>query len=134
MAYLIAILISFVLLGGFLALTRFETGRGVRFFGGMRSKLDSRVEKTAFVLQHVDWSAVIAELVRSITARVIHDVAHATLIIVRILERMLTRVVKYLRSRRQEVAIVSDRKRFDMRASFSQLRQTLRKAKEESEM
>jgi len=132
MAYLFAILVSFLLLGGFLALTRYETAHGVRFLGGARSRFDAQVEKAAFVVRHVDWSAVLAHLVRTATARIVHDLAHATLIVVRIVERVLTRVVKYLRTRRQQAAVVSDRKKFDMRASFAQLRQSLRKATEES--
>ena len=131
MAFLIAIAVSFLLLGGFLALVRYEAGHGVRFFGPMRSRFDARVEKAAFVARHVDWSAVIAHAVRSLSARIVHDVAHATLIIVRILERLLTRIVRYLRASRQQAALTSDRKRFDMKASLAQLRSTWRKAKEE---
>ena len=134
MAYLFAILITFVLLGGFLALMRFETGRGVRFFGGARARLDSRVERAAFIVRHVDWSAVLSEMVRSIAARIVHDVAHGVLILVRILERLLTRVVKYLRSSRQQAAAISDEKKFDMRASFANLRATWRRAKEDADV
>ncbi|HYE23006.1 MAG TPA: hypothetical protein VEA92_00965 [Candidatus Paceibacterota bacterium] len=134
MAYLIAIAISFLLLGGFLALTRFETGRGVRFFGSIRTRFDTGVERTSFIIRHVDWSAVLATLVRTAAARIVHDIAHASLIAVRIIERLLTRVVKYLRSSRQQAAATSDRKKFDLRASLAQLRQTLKKAKEEAEV
>ncbi len=133
MAYLIAILVSFLLLGAFLALTRYETTHGVRFFGSARSRFDSEVEKAAFIVRHVDWSAALAHLVRTATARIVHDVAHTTLIVVRIIERLLTRVVKYLRTSRQQAAAVSDRKKFDMRASLAQLRQNFKKAREESE-
>jgi len=41
-------------------------------------------------------------------------------------------VVKYLRTSRQQAALVSDRKKFDMRASFAQFRATLNRAKEEN--
>ena len=133
MAYLIAILVSFTLLGAFLALTRYETGHGVRFFGNVRSRLDAKTERVAFIARHVDWSAAISHLVRTAAARIVHDVAHTILIIVRIVERLLTRVVKYLRSRRKEAAVVSDRKRFDMKASFAQFRSTLKRAKEEGD-
>jgi len=134
MAYLIAIAISFLLLGGFLALTRFETGRGVRFFGDARARFDMGVERASFIARHVDWSAVLAHVVRTAVARIVHDIAHASLITVRIIERLLTRVVKYLRTSRQQAAATSDRKKFDMRASLQQLRQTLKKAKEDAEV
>jgi hypothetical protein len=131
MAFLIAIALSFLFLGGFLALVRYETGHGTRYFADVRGRMDSRVAKAAFVVRHVDWSAVIAHAVRSASARVVHDVAHATLIIVRILERLLTRIVRYLRTSRQQAALTSDKKRFDMKASLAQLRSTWRKIKEE---
>ena len=130
MAFLIAIAISFLLLSGFLVLVRYETGHGTRYFASARARLDSRVEKAVFVARHVDWSAVVAHAVRSASARIVHDVAHAILIIVRILERLLTRIVRYLRASRQQAALTSDKKRFDMKASLAQLRSTWRKAKE----
>lgn len=130
MAYIIAIGIALILFGSFLALTRLETARGVRFFGSVRGKLDEKVGKAAFVVRHVDWSAFIAHLLRTLSARIAHDVAHTILIIVRVIERLLTRIVKYLRSRRQQVAHMADKPRFDMRASLRQF--GLLKKKEEN--
>ena len=122
MAYIIAIAIALGLFFGFLLLTRLETSRGARFFGRARAKLDERVGKAAFVVSHVDWSAFTGHLVRTVTARIAHDVAHASLIIVRIVERLLTRMVKYLRSSRPHVAPVADKPRFDMQASLAQFK------------
>lgn len=134
MAYLIAIALAFLLLGGFLALTRYETGHGVRFLGGVRSRFDRKVERISFIVRHIDWSAVLSDVVRTATARIVHDVAHAILIIVRIVERLLTRVVKYLRMSREQAAAVSDKKKFDMRASIAHLRKSLRRGRDEGEV
>ncbi len=100
MAYLIAIAVLVLLLGGFLVFVGFEERSGRRFLAGRRYKLDSRVERTAFILRHVDWGAFSADVARSSIERTIHDIAHGSLIAVRALERFLTRVVRTLRTRR----------------------------------
>ena len=122
MAYGIAILLSIILLSAFLALTRYETTHGVRFFGQLRGRFDERVGKAFFVVRHVDWSAFLAHMTRTGAARIAHDLAHTSLIIVRIIERVLTRIVKYLRTRRQNPEVATERKRFDIRASLAQFR------------
>lgn len=125
MAYIIAILLSLTLLGAFLALTHYETTHGVRFFGTIRGRFDKKVARAAFIINHVDWPALISHMTKTVLARIAHDIAHTTLIIVRILERVLTRVVKSLRTRRESVDVVRDHKRFDLRASLAQFRSTL---------
>lgn len=125
MAYLIAIFASIALLAGFLALTRFEAVHGTRVLGSVRRRLDTRAERVGFVVSHVDWAAFTNHMVRTAAARIAHDLAHATLLVVRVLERMLTRFVKYLRSRRHQVATVTEKKKFDFRDSLKQFRSTL---------
>ncbi len=100
MTYLISILVSLALFVGFLLLTLFEKKRGLRVAGELRNKLDAKVSRALFVLSHVDWSAFLKHLVVTGTQRIAHDVAHATLLAVRTVERLLTRAVKYLRERR----------------------------------
>jgi alkylation response protein AidB-like acyl-CoA dehydrogenase len=100
MEYLIAILVSAALLGGFLALTTLETRRGARFFTRSRERLDVRTARTAFIIRHVDWGASLRDLVRLGFARLVHDLAEGTLALVRTVERILTRTVRYLRERR----------------------------------
>ena len=123
MAYAIAILLSVALFSGFIALTQFESARGIRVFGSVRNKLDRGTSRAAFVFQHVDWGAFANHLMRAGAARVAHDIAHATLVVVRVMERTLTRIVKYLRSRHQEEAAKpEERKRFSMKNMVSQMR------------
>jgi hypothetical protein len=99
MGHLIFLLISFALLGGFFALTHYETSRGVRVFAHHREKLDARVRHVEFIFQHVDLAGFLRAEVRAFATRVGHDVAHLSLQLVRVVERLLTRVVRYLRSK-----------------------------------
>lgn len=100
MLYLILIAIALVLFGAFLLLTALERSRGFRILGTIRKRLDARVSRIAFVLSHVDWSAFIKHLVTSVLERIAHDSAHTVLLVVRFIERLLTRAVRYLRERR----------------------------------
>lgn len=100
MLYIILIGLSLVLFGGFIALTAFERKRGLRVAGVYRNKLDAKVSRTAFIATHVDWGAFTRHLVGTVLERVLHDVAHFVLRIVRTTERLLTRTVKALRERR----------------------------------
>lgn len=98
--YLILIGVSIALLGGFFALVAFERGRGLRVAGAVRNRLDTKVARATFIATHVDWGAFVRHLAGTAFERVLHDVAHGVLRLVRITERMLTRMVKALRERR----------------------------------
>ncbi|MES2931716.1 MAG: hypothetical protein V4682_03410 [Patescibacteria group bacterium] len=100
MLYLILIGLSLILFGGFIALTAFERRRGLRVAGIYRNKLDAKVSRAAFIATHVDWGAFTKHLLGTVLERVLHDVAHFVLRIVRTTERLLTRTVKALRERR----------------------------------
>lgn len=100
MSYLFLIVLSIALFSSFLILASYETSRGTRFLAGPRARLDARVARAAFIIRHVDWSAWLRDLVQSGSARLMHDVAEGTLSLVRIIERMLTRTVRYLREQR----------------------------------
>lgn len=100
MLYLILIGISLILFGGFIALTAFERRRGLRVAGVYRNKLDARVSRAVFIAMHVDWGAFTRHLLGTVLERVLHDVAHFVLRIVRTTERLLTRTVRALRERR----------------------------------
>jgi len=99
MAHLIFILVAFALLGGFFALTSYEARRGARLFARARSRLDQGVARMEFVLEHVDLGAFLREEVRRVAARMSHSAANLSLQAVRAVERFLTRLVRYLRSR-----------------------------------
>lgn len=100
MIFIILIALSLILLGGFLLLVSFERGRGLRIMGNWRNALDRKVARAAFIARHVDWGAFVKHLASTATERVLHDVAHVVLRLVRSVERLLTRAVKSLRERR----------------------------------
>lgn len=99
MGYLIFMLVTIVLLAGFLALTWYETGRGVRVFARERARLDSSVEQIELIFAHVDLGKFLREEARRLFEIVGHWVAELSLQVVRALERLLTRLVRHLRMR-----------------------------------
>jgi hypothetical protein len=100
MTYLLLIIASIALFAAFLGVTVVEARTGTRYFATTRTKLDRRVAHIAFIIEHVNWTEFSAHLVWSFIARVVHDIAHVSLIVVRFVERQLTAVVRYLRDRR----------------------------------
>jgi len=99
MVYLLFILATIALLGGFFALTQYEARRGARLFAEKRALLDRNIERVAFIIEHVDLGAYLRDEVRHLVGRISHDIAHLSLLAVRAVERLLTRLVRYLRSR-----------------------------------
>ena len=100
MTYLLLILGSIILFALFLGLTVVEGRTGTRVFGTSRAKLDKKVARISFVIQHVHWSNLLGHALQSFFERIIHDAAHWSLIFVRFIERELTNTVRYLRDRR----------------------------------
>lgn len=100
MPYLISILAASLLFFGFLSLTLVEARRGARLFARFRYRLDARVSRAQFLFEHIDWGAFTAHLTRTSIETLAHDMAHGTLLLVRSLERGLTRFVRALRMRR----------------------------------
>ncbi|HEV7121665.1 MAG TPA: hypothetical protein VGN56_02445 [Candidatus Paceibacterota bacterium] len=103
MLYFIFIPITLALLAAFMLLTLAEARTGARLFGSARERFDARVARAGFVLRHVDWGAFLNDVARASFERALHDIAHGTLIAVRFIERILTRVVRYLRMRRERL-------------------------------
>lgn len=87
------------LLIGFVAVSDYEARRGLRFFAPFRVRLDQRVEQIEFIVTHVDFGSFVrSEMVR-IGSIIGHDVVHFSLQAVRITERLLTRLVRYFRTK-----------------------------------
>lgn len=103
MVYILFILLSLALLLGFLALTTVETRRGVRVFAPLRAKLDELAQASE-ELSRVDLAVFVLHLLRDATHRVLHDLAHLSLLLIRAIERELTRLVKHVRSNRTPIA------------------------------
>jgi plasmid replication initiation protein len=125
MPYLIAILVSLALLTGFLSLTYFETGKGFRLFGGSRRRLDRRVGQAAFIIQHVDLGGFVRDTVRAAGERALHDIAHASLLLVRFIERLLTRFVRRLRGRQEDGSVEAAPRR-SFREAVRHVKSTIR--------
>jgi|CXWL01.1.fsa_nt_gi hypothetical protein len=102
MLYLLLILASIVFLGGFLTLTMYEGRRGARFFPDLRYALDKRMARAGFIVEHVDWGAFMAHMTQSSLETFAHEIVHRVLVLVRALERLLTRIVRSLRVRREQ--------------------------------
>lgn len=98
MAYLALLLITVALLVGFFMLTLYERGLGARLFTERRELFDRRVGRIEFVLTHVDFGAFAREETRRFASNIGHRVAHFSLQVVRAVERLLTRLVRSLRS------------------------------------
>lgn len=93
------ILISLVLVVGYIALLTLESRRGARFFAPQRTRLDQAVEQGTFILTHVDFASFAAEEAKRLAHRLTHDLAHFSLQSVRTAERLLTRLVRHLRAK-----------------------------------
>jgi len=93
------IVVSVLLFVGFILLTWYEAGGGVRVFDAQRRSLDTTTERLTFILEHVDFESFTREQFRVLVAHVAHDLAHLSLVFVRALERPLTQLVKNLRTR-----------------------------------
>lgn len=98
MAYLAFVLGTLTLLSGFYALTCYETRRGARVFAAGRARFDKQVARIEFIVEHVDLGAFVQDEMHRAATRLGHDVAHLSLQVVRIAERLLTRIVRRLRA------------------------------------
>ncbi len=95
---LIFIVFSIALLCGFLALTCYETGRGARFFMNYRARFDYFTGRINFIIEHVNFSEFIRDEMVHFFSRMAHGIAHFFLVIVRGAERLLTRLIRKIRS------------------------------------
>lgn len=96
--YIVFILVSLLLLVGFFVLTSYETRRGVRFFVLQRERLDRIVERTEFIVENVNLGEFIRDEIHHLIGRIGHDIVHFSLIAVRAVERLLTNLVRRLRT------------------------------------
>ncbi len=104
MANLVSLSLAIALLVGFVALTRYEAKRGMRLCAAKRAALDENIERIAFIVEHVDLAAFARDEARHAMNRFGHAVAHLFLQAVRSTERLLTRLVRHLRTRHEDEA------------------------------
>lgn len=126
MPYLIFILITLALFLGFIGLTFAETRRGVRFFVPVRSSLDTIASRIMYVVTHVDLASFTARILKDLGSRIVHDVAHGSLVLIRFFERLLTRAVRYLRMKNGTTASVVPKETSHFVRTIMYFKQTLR--------
>ena len=122
MIYLIILVALLTLLAGFMLLTAFETKTGRRALGRLRERLDARTARTSFIIRHVDWAGFTKHSLRTGLEWVAHEIAHGILLLVRFLERSLTRIVRGLRERRGHAAL---RERPTLRETVQRFRRSV---------
>lgn len=105
MWYLIFILITLAFLAGFLALANREAHSGVRLYADYRSRFDKDVERIEFILAHIDLGAFLHGEIRHLASRIGHNVVHFSLLAVRAVERLLTRVIRHQHAKKEVDAI-----------------------------
>jgi len=103
MVPLILILGALILCAGFLTLTSYEADHGVRFWSAERTKLDRQIDRIDFIIKHVDFAAFLREEIQHVAQRTAHSIVHLSLQLVRMIERLLTRLVRHFRT--QEAAV-----------------------------
>lgn len=133
MMYLALFVTALVLFFGFLGMTALERNRGSRFFAPMRANLDAKVSRVAKGLEHVDFSAFLWHLARDVGGKLVHDVAHISLIVVRSLERFLTRIVRYLRGKVPAPATPPEGKGSAFVETITYFKKTLRRSRQTTE-
>ncbi|OGG93363.1 hypothetical protein A2609_01585 [Candidatus Kaiserbacteria bacterium RIFOXYD1_FULL_47_14] len=100
MEYLVFIFIALGLFIGFLVLSEYEMRRSVRLFARERARLDERIARIEFIIEHVDFGAFLREEVHHFSHLIAREVAHLSLQTVRAVERLLTRLVRHLHTQR----------------------------------
>lgn len=130
MTHVLLIVLALLVLSGFLALTNYETRRGMRVLARERTMLDEKVSRIEFILEHVDLGAFAREEFRRLAHRIAHDTAHLSLAAVRATERLLTRLVRRLRPHRAEELDLRDNSSAFVK-TLSDFKGRLKKAAEE---
>lgn len=127
MFYLGLVGFSCILFGGFLVFTMIEARTRTRLLGGMRNVIDTHAGRLFFIAGHVNWTEFLSHTIRAGSARFLHDVAHFFLLVVRFIERQLTRMVRYLRNSRPNVLAPKPSRRSIFATTGTYLRERLRR-------
>lgn len=79
-------------------LKNYEMRRGIRLYESKRMSLDRTVDRIVFITEHVNLAEFLRDEVRHLAGRIGHDIVHFSLIVVRIIERLLTKLMRRLRN------------------------------------
>lgn len=99
MSYFIITSIAVGLLLLYVVVLVIERKRGKRFFSESRARFDARVSRVLYIIKHIDWGAFFGHLFKLSLEKVAHDIVHGTLLMVRTMERTLTKAIRALRER-----------------------------------
>ena len=99
MSYLLGTGITFAAVLLFIVVLIVERTREKKFFPSIRARLDTRVERTIYIFEHIDWGAFFGHVLKLSLEKVAHDIVHGVLLMVRTIERSLTRAIRMLRER-----------------------------------
>jgi len=134
MTYFLYILISGASLVLFLGLVFLEKKRGCRFIlPALRTHLDRKIARMAYVGRQVDWGAFGAHITKSTLEMLAHITAHRALLFVRSVERFLTGVVRALRARRYTIETLPTEAVSKTREAVTFVRQTFRRTRRDTE-
>jgi hypothetical protein len=101
MMNLLFIFTTLAFLIGFFAFVGYEERRGARIFAGVRTRFDQNIERVEFILAHVDFAALLFDEMRRFASHLMHGSAHLSLLAVRAIERVLTRIVRNFRTQHE---------------------------------
>lgn len=127
MSYLISTIITGVLLLVFVLTLFIERKRGKRFLEPYRARLDRKTARLFYVVQHVDWSAFFSHLFKLTLEKVAHDIVHGSLIVIRSVEKGLTRAIRVLRTRLAHRNSGAKVEGFQIKNTLQQFRKSLHK-------
>ena len=99
MSYFIATSVSFGALLLFVVILVIERKRGKTFFPRTRGRFDTNVARAVYVVNHIDWGAFFGHVLKLSLEKIAHDIVHGVLLMVRTVERSLTRAIRVLRER-----------------------------------
>jgi len=71
----------------------------MRYLEPQRAIIDQKVQRVEFIAKHVDFVAFIREEAYRLVSQAGHAIAHYSLQMVRVAERLLTRAVRHMRTK-----------------------------------
>lgn len=99
MSYFIITSIAVGLLLSYVVVLVVERSRGKRLFQVYRTRLDARVTRGVYIVNHIDWGAFFGHVLKVSLEKIAHDIVHGILLAVRTVERSLTKAIRLLRGR-----------------------------------
>jgi hypothetical protein len=129
MLYFFLLLGSLFLFFGFVGLTLVEAKTGVRIFSVLRTRFDHTSSRILYVCTHVDLAAFFFRVSSDAFSASVHAITHASLTLVRTLERTLTRAVRHIRAKNGHAPVLPPKETSRFVRTISYFKQTLRRSR-----